>query len=45
METLFFAKTPAWEHGADGYAAYEDVSEDFVGSGLLGVALEKLHDR
>ena len=41
----FFAKTPAWEYGADGYAAYEDVSEDFVGSGLLGVALEKLHDR
>ena len=23
----------------------EDLSEEFVGSGLLGVALEKLHDR
>lgn len=39
----FIAKTPLWEYDENG-AVYEDIPLTFLGSPLLKVALEKLHD-
>ena len=40
----FIAKRPIWERDENG-ALYEDFPIAFVGSPLLGRALERMHDR
>ena len=40
----FVAKTPVWEYDENG-AVYEDFPVAFVGTPLLGIMLERMHDR